>query len=285
MSVRLAVQQSEFTLDVDGVKYRVEVRVDGRYGDTGILATKVGQREVTGDGGAKLREKIDLALAEQASNASRRSQTVRRRKAAPQPALRFNRHDGQLTRITVRGVHATTGKVLITEASGTKRDVSQSSVLRVLTDDEIQRLQEAIDVEQVAREAVIVPTRWFEAEDRLRRQDPLPASYDPSTDRWSTEWKGTRFAARSSRELRVVVTRRVVTEEYPWTVASGDDDEDRVIETVGDEHWGTGDLFRTREDAEGWLVTAATAAAAESAKAKLLTEYAFDLTPYQPGGA
>jgi hypothetical protein len=93
-------------------------------------------------------------------------------------------------------------------------------------------------------------------------------------------------AAETPRELRDAVTVHIVQTTYPWNVLFDhpNDDAGRVVPTKDGDQW-SGRLFHTREEAEAWLVASKAADKAAWAKARLLAEYAFDLTPYQPGGA
>jgi hypothetical protein len=281
MTVRLEVQQTEFTIDVDGAEYRVTARGGGRrYESPPTLATKVGGREVTAATAADLHRAVQVELREQAAKAAGRARrSAARPKADPQPAIMVDR-DGTLSTVTVRGVHATGGDVLITDVVGGKLRVSPGSVLRVLTDDETQRLKAAFAARAAADEAVKSPVRWYEAEGRTGLV-AVAASYDLGTGRWIAEWNGIRFAAETGRVLQSEITKAVVAAEYPWTVDRDDDDGDRVIPSKDADHWGH--LFHTREDAEAWLAASKAAAAAETALRALLDEYAFDLSPYREG--
>lgn len=255
------VLPAPLTLEHDGKTYEVTLDRLGEF-RVSYRSSPVRASTLT-----RLREALVRADSEAAEKRDRAKRLAAAR-ANPVPAMDLA---GRL--IGVRGIDQRSGKILIVEADGTKNQTYRQNVLRVLTDEEKDALDEARQAYAARRAGQdVLKALGVDKYDIARRDLTLSASYDSTADGWVTEYDGVSFGPGSLRDLRDAVIQHIADRDYPWRLTR-----DGLVH-----HYtrpGGGDVFFAEKyHASAYHQAQVAARDAHAALLKVQTDLAFDFS-------
>lgn len=221
-------------------------------------------------------------IEQEAQQRRARARALRGAKKHPQQADALV--DGQVERVTVRGVDKRSGDALITRAGEHQTRISTKYLLRVLTDEEHGCLT-AADAERAAAQRLLTQaaerlTRTYDADHMIDVQ--VDVSYRPEHDDWqaATKYRGadiTTTAASASDAVSDLTCHLIA---LTWTYGVTYDDKIRLVNGAEDVT-GVEYLAMTEQDAQAYLHAKASARAATVHWFRLLEPLRFDLSPFQ----
>lgn len=264
----LEIQQDEFWLEHGG--FRGLVRID-RYGR--LDAGKYRSAALSASSEAGLRALIDARDTEAGAKAAR-AKALKEARENPVPAM-YAREG--LDRIGVRGIDQRSGAALIT-INGEADSCHQSSVLRILQDNEQRSWQEAHRTLRELKAAVPEVRSWNDAAAEVEKSLALEGrvTYDRERDLFVFVFEGKEYTSGYSQPHRDI-TRAIVQERtraaWPWVVNDGE-----VVENASTYTFNK--VFKTRDEARNYLEATSLVSQATDRITFLQKEFAFDFSAF-----
>ena len=269
MSLALNLAPVDININVNGRSHTVRINKHGRFLIPGGYRT----RSVHS---ATLEGVIGQVCALDA-DAEKKARIAKQRGAAlgqsSSSAMLLDEQTGTLWYVTVRGRHASTNKILITLADGTKTSVRPyATLLRALSDEERAEVLTAHARLRTANAAMkaAAGTHVYDAD--VPRVS-LDATYDVDSATFRTVYEGTEYTALRVDALATTVEQARVDAVYPFRVV---DDQVLTAAQVGTTYGRS--LFKTRDAAEASVKADAEYLQASSLEEAVLSQYLFDIS-------
>lgn len=240
-------------------------------------------RTFTGPNPDSIRAEISSVRDEERAKMAR-ARVLRAAEKNPTPAMLLP----NLTPVGVRGIDRRTGYPLIL-VDGRRESVPSWQLMRPLTDAEAQDVHDAIQARRDAADALRLgpqPITRRRAADAVTAY--VEAHYDADRGVFAAVYEGELFEANGIYNLAVSIGAYITRREWPYSLIKVSDE--IIVVSVEDfladpghilSDWGSGGLFKTREDAEQRVALSAAFAKAKDDEILTLNKYRLDLSMFE----